>query len=129
MNQLQNVERGDNVMFIVDSTSNLPSIKETEDSIEGKNVADFSKAKVLKSIFRLITPILSVKDIPFVAVSHTYDTMEIYSKQVLSGGKGQMYASDWCILLGRQQEKEGTEITGYNFIMNIEKSRMVKELS
>lgn len=129
MNQLQNVERGENVMFIVDSTSNLPSLKETEDSIDGKNVADFSKAKVLKSIFRLITPILSVKDIPFVAVSHTYDTMEMFSKQVLSGGKGQLYASDWCILLGRQQEKEGTELTGYNFIMNIEKSRMVKEKS
>ena len=31
--------------------------------------------------------------------------------------------------LGRQQEKEGTEIVGYNFIINVEKSRYVKEKS
>jgi hypothetical protein len=31
--------------------------------------------------------------------------------------------------LGRQQEKEGTEVVGYNFIINVEKSRYVREKS
>ncbi|WVX87540.1 recombinase [Vibrio phage EniLVp02] len=40
---------------------------------------------------------------------------------------GGMYSADTVIILGRQQEKESTEIVGYNFIMNIEKSRFVRE--
>ena len=39
------------------------------------------------------------------------------------------YSADNIFILGRQQEKEGTEITGYNFIINVEKSRYVKEKS
>jgi len=40
-----------------------------------------------------------------------------------------MYSADNVYILGRQQEKEGTEIIGYNFIINVEKSRYVKEKS
>jgi hypothetical protein len=36
---------------------------------------------------------------------------------------------DNIFILGHQQEKDGTEIVGYNFIINVEKSRYVKEKS
>lgn len=68
-------------------------------------------------------------DIPMVCICHTYDTQEMYSKKVISGGTGLMYSADTAIILGKQQVKEGTEVVGYDFIMNIEKSRFVKEKS
>jgi hypothetical protein len=57
--------------------------------------------------------------------------MEIgmFPKAVVSGGTGIYYSADTIWILGRQQDKEGTEIKGYHFIINVEKSRYVKEKS
>jgi len=55
--------------------------------------------------------------------------MELYSKDVVGGGTGSYYAADNIFILGRQQEKDGTEVVGYNFIINVEKSRYVREKS
>jgi RecA/RadA recombinase len=129
MTQLESVERSDHLIIIVDSIGNLASKKEVEDALEGKSVADMSRAKQIKSLFRMITPHLSLKDIPMVVVNHTYKTMELYSKDVVGGGTGSYYAADNIFILGRQQEKDGTEVVGYNFIINVEKSRYVREKS
>jgi hypothetical protein len=72
---------------------------------------------------------LTTKDIPLIAINHTYDTQEMYSKAVVSGGTGIYYSASTIWIIGRQQEKEGTEVVGYNFVINIEKSRFVKEKS
>lgn len=127
MAQLNNIERGDHVIIIVDSVGNLASRKEVEDAIDGKSVADMSRAKQLKSLFRMVTPHLTLKDIPMVVVNHTYKEIGLYPKDIVSGGTGVYYSADNIYIIGRQQEKEGTEITGYNFIINVEKSRHVKE--
>ena len=129
MTQLEGVERSDHLIIIIDSIGNLASKKEVEDALEGKSVADMSRAKQIKSLFRMITPHLSLKDIPMIVVNHTYKTMELYSKDVVGGGTGSYYAADNIFILGRQQEKEGTEVVGYNFIINVEKSRYVREKS
>jgi len=129
MTQLEGVERSDHLIIIIDSIGNLASKKEVEDALEGKSVADMSRAKQIKSLFRMVTPHLSLKDIPMVVVNHTYKTMELYSKDVVGGGTGSYYAADNIFILGRQQEKEGTEVVGYNFIINVEKSRYVREKS
>lgn len=125
--QLQNIEKKDKVIIVIDSIGNLASKKEVEDALDGKSVADMTRAKQLKSLFRIVTPHLSLKDIPLIVVNHTYKTQEMYSKDVVSGGTGVMYSSDAVWIIGRQQEKVKTEITGYNFIINIEKSRHVRE--
>ena len=127
MAQLNNLERGDHLIIIVDSVGNLASRKEVEDAIDGKSVADMSRAKQLKSLFRMVTPHLTLKDIPMVVVNHTYKEIGLYPKDIVSGGTGVYYSADNIYIIGRQQEKEGTEITGYNFIINVEKSRHVKE--
>jgi RecA/RadA recombinase len=129
MKQLADVERGEHLIVVIDSIGNLASKKEVEDALDGKSVADMSRAKQIKSLFRMITPHLSLKDIPMIVVNHTYKTMELYSKDVVGGGTGSYYSADNIFILGRQQEKEGTEIVGYNFIINVEKSRYVKEKS
>jgi RecA/RadA recombinase len=129
MKQLSNVDRGEHLIIVIDSIGNLASKKEVEDALDGKSVADMTRAKQIKSLFRMITPHLSLKDIPMIVVNHTYKTMELYSKDVVGGGTGSYYSADNIFILGRQQEKEGTEIVGYNFIINVEKSRYVKEKS
>ena len=129
MRQLDGLAREDKVVIVIDSIGNLASKKEVEDTMEGKSVADMSRAKQIKSLFRMVTPHLTMKDIPMVVVNHTYKTMELYSKDVVGGGTGSYYSADNIFILGRQQEKEGTELVGYNFIINVEKSRHVRERS
>ena len=129
MQQLNNLERGDHVIIIVDSVGNLASKKEVDDALEGKSVADMTRAKQLKSLFRMVTPHLNIKDIPMIVVNHTYMEQGLFPKAVVSGGTGVYYSADNIFIIGRQQEKEGQELVGYNFIINVEKSRYVREKS
>ena len=129
MQQLQEINRGDKLIIILDSIGNLASKKEVEDALEGKSVADMSRAKQVKSLFRMVTPHLNLKDISLVVVNHTYKEIGMFPKDIVGGGTGSYYSADNIYILGRQQEKTGTEITGYNFIINVEKSRYVKEKS
>jgi RecA/RadA recombinase len=129
MNQLTNIERGEHVIIVVDSIGNLASKKEVEDALDQKSVADMSRAKQVKSLFRMVTPHLTMKDVPMVVVNHTYKEIGMFPKDIVGGGTGSYYSADNIFILGRQQEKDGTEITGYNFIINVEKSRYVKEKS
>lgn len=129
VNQLEQIEKTDKVIVVIDSIGNLASKKEMDDAINEKSVADMSRAKALKGLFRMCTPYLSMRDIPLIAVNHTYQTMEMFSKAVVSGGTGIYYSADNIWIIGRQQEKEGKDIKGYNFIINVEKSRFVKEKS
>jgi RecA/RadA recombinase len=129
MSQINNIERGDHVIIIIDSVGNLASKKEVEDALEGKSVADMTRAKQMKSLFRMVTPHLTIKDIPMIVVNHTYSEMGLFPKQIVSGGTGIYYSADNIFIIGRQQEKDGTDIIGYNFIINVEKSRFVREKS
>lgn len=129
MSQLTKLERDERVIIIIDSIGNLASKKEVDDALEQKSVADMSRAKQIKSLFRMVTPHLVMKDIPMIVVNHTYKEIGMFPKDIVGGGTGSYYSADNIFILGRQQEKEGTEIVGYNFIINVEKSRYVKEKS
>ena len=129
MTQINNINRGEQVIIIIDSVGNLASKKEVDDALEGKSVADMTRAKQMKSLFRMVTPHLTIKDIPMVVVNHTYSEIGLYPKQIVSGGTGLYYSADNIFIIGRQQEKDGSEVVGYNFVMNVEKSRFVREKS
>jgi RecA/RadA recombinase len=123
------LKRGDHVFILIDSVGNLASIKEVDDAIEGSSAADMSRARKLKSMYRMITPHLTLKDIPMVAINHVYTEMKMFGKDIMSGGQGGMLSSDNVWFIGRAQDKDGTELLGYKFTINIEKSRYVKEKS
>ena len=129
MQQLNNLEREDHIMIIIDSVGNLASKKEVEDALEGKSVADMTRAKQMKSLFRMITPHLTIKDIPAVVVNHTYKEIGLFPRDIVSGGTGIYYSADNIYIIGRRQQKTGTEVTGYDFVINVEKSRFVREKS
>lgn len=127
--QLEGIERGERVIIVIDSIGNLASKKELEDALNEKSVADMSRAKALKGLFRMCTPYLTMKDLPMLAVNHTYKEIGLFPKDIVGGGTGIYYSADTIWILGRQQDKKGTEIQGYHFIINVEKSRYVKEKS
>ena len=129
VSQLENISRGDKVIVVIDSVGNLASKKELEDALNEKSVADMSRAKALKGLFRMTTPYLNMKDIPLIAINHTYMEIGLFPKAIVSGGTGIYYSADNIWILGRQQDKVGTEIKGYHFVINVEKSRYVKEKS
>jgi RecA/RadA recombinase len=129
MAQLKDFKRGEHVMVLVDSIGMLASAKEVDDTLEKKQVADMTRAKSIKSLFRMITPRFKIKDIPLVVVNHIYMEQGMYPKAIVSGGTGSYLASDNIWVIGRQQEKVKEEIGGWNFILNVEKSRFVKEKS
>jgi len=129
MSQLNGLERGDRVMIIVDSVGNLASKKEVDDALDGKSVADMTRAKQMKSLFRMITPHLTIKDLPAVVVNHTYQEMGLFPKAIVSGGTGIYYSADNIFIIGRRQQKTGSDVSGYDFVINVEKSRFVREKS
>jgi len=129
ISQLENITKGDKVIVVIDSIGNLASKKELEDALDEKSVADMSRAKALKGLFRMTTPYLTMKDIPLLAVNHTYKEIGLFPKDIVGGGTGIYYSADNIWIIGRRQNKTGAEITGYDFIVNVDKSRYVKEKS
>eukprot|EP00697_Spironema_sp_BW2_P009345 gnl/Spiro4/24198_TR12012_c0_g1_i1.p1 gnl/Spiro4/24198_TR12012_c0_g1~~gnl/Spiro4/24198_TR12012_c0_g1_i1.p1 ORF type:complete len:353 (+),score=36.18 gnl/Spiro4/24198_TR12012_c0_g1_i1:1646-2704(+) len=127
MTQLNELTEEDKVMIVIDSIGNLASKKEVDDALDGKVVADMTRAKAFKSLFRMITPHLTLKNIPLVAINHTYKTMELYAKDVPGGGTGSYYAADTIWIVSRAQEKADDELAGYRFTIRPEKSRYIKE--
>lgn len=127
--QLENLERNDPVFILVDSLGNLASKKEKEDMLKQEGKTDMTRAKAYKSFFRVVTPLLNLKNVPMFAISHTYQTMEMFSKSVVSGGEGLKYSADNIWIVGREQIKDGSEVEGFKFKINIDKSRFVQEKS
>ena len=128
--RLSELKRGDKVFIMVDSLGNLASKKEVEDAGEEKSVVDMSRAKAIRSLLRIITPHLTMKDLPCIIINHVYQTMEMFSKVVIPGGTAVTYAANQIFVITKAQEKDNSgEIGGYKFTINIEKSRYVKEKS
>lgn len=127
--RMEEIKRGDHVFMMVDSLGATPSKKEVDDALDEKAVADMTRAKAIRSFFRLIGTHLTAKDIPMVVINHIYKTMELYSKNVQGGGTAVVYTANQIFVITRSQEKEGDEVIGWNFTINVEKSRTVKEKS
>ena len=73
--QLKEINREDKVIILIDSIGNTASLKELEDALNEKSVAEMQRAKSIKGLFRMVTPSFIVKDIPCIAVCHTYSEM------------------------------------------------------
>ena len=125
--RLEQIERGDKVFLMVDSIGNLASKREVDNALAENSAADMTRAKEMKSFFRIITPHITMKDLPCVIINHTYKEQGLFPKDVVSGGTGVMYSANTVFIITKAQEKQGTDIVGYNFTINIEKSRFVRE--
>lgn len=129
ISQLEGLDDDDDVIIYIDSVGNVASKKEVQDAIDQKSVADMTRAKALKGLFRMVTPYLKMKKIPCIVVNHIYMTQELYSKPIVSGGTGSYYSAQGIWIMGRQQDKDADGLNGFNFIINIDKGRRVRERS
>lgn len=127
--RLEEIEKGDKVFIFIDSLGALASKKEVDDANDEKSVADMSRAKAIRSLFRIITPHLTLKDLPCFVINHVYQTMELYSKTVIPGGSSVTYSANQIFVITKAKEVNAStkEILGSKFTINIFKSRLVKE--
>src|SRR5574343_530415 len=125
--QLNGLSRGDKVIMVIDSVGNAASKKELDDAEAGKSVTDMTRAKSIKSLFRMITVKLVAKDIPCIAICHVYASLDLYSKPIISGGKGLAYSANQSFIISKSQEKVDKDIIGYNFTITTRKSRFVRQ--
>lgn len=129
MAQLDELKKGDHVIIILDSIGNLASKKEVEDALAEKSAVDMTRAKMIKSVLRMITPVLSLKEIPMIMINHCYQSQGLFPTEVGAGGRGIVYAAQNIYTVSKSQEKKGTDIIGYNFNLNVTKSRFSREKS
>lgn len=99
----------DKVLIVVDSAGQLASNKEVEDAIAGKDKADMSRAKAIKSLFRIINSDLGFLNIPLLVTNHTYMSMDLFPRPIMSGGTGLQYSASTIVMLSKAKLKSGDE--------------------
>jgi hypothetical protein len=109
----------------------LRSDKEAEDAKKNDVKVDMTRAKEIKSLFRIVTSEAAIKQIPIIVVNHSYSTLEMFSKEVAAGGRGAQYAAHTLFFITKAQEKEKEDgkdvLTGFRFTLRTGMSRYVKE--
>jgi len=116
------------MIMVLDSLGMLSTEKEMNDTAEGKNVRDMTRAQVVKSTFRVLTLKLGKAHIPLIMTNHTYDVVGSYfPMKEMGGGSGLKYAASTIIYLSKKKEKEGTDIVGNIIHCKTHKSRLTKE--
>jgi hypothetical protein len=85
---LKELDRDDKVIVLIDSIGNLASLKELEDAENEKTVMEMQRAKGFKALFRMITPGLIAKDVPCIAIAHSYETMCLAGETLIKTSEG-----------------------------------------
>ena len=116
------------MMFVLDSLGMLSTSKELQDSADGKDTRDMTRAQVVKAIFRVLTLKLGKANVPMIVTNHTYDVVGAYvPTKEMGGGSGLKYAASTIIHLSKSKEKDGTEVVGGIIKAKMNKSRFTKE--
>ena len=116
------------LFLCLDSLGMLSTTKEVEDTAEGKETRDMTRAQVLKAAFRVLTLKLGRAKVPMVVTNHTYDVIgSMFPQKEMGGGSGLKYAASSIIYLSRRKEKVGTEIVGNIIHCKNHKSRLTVE--
>ncbi len=116
------------MMFVLDSLGLLSTSKEMEDSLEGKDTRDMTKAQLIKAAFRVITLKLAKVKVPMLVTNHVYDMVGSYvPTKELGGGTGLKYAASTIAMLSKRKEKDGTDVIGNIIKVKMYKSRLSKE--
>ena len=116
-------------MFMcLDSLGMLSTTKEVEDTSDGKETRDMTRAQVLKAAFRVLTLKLAKAKVPMVVTNHTYDVVgSMIPTKEMGGGSGLKYAASSIVYLSKKKEKDGTEVIGNIVHCKNHKSRLTIE--
>lgn len=119
------------MLIVLDSLGMLSTTKEIEDSSEGKETRDMTRAQVIRGTFRVITLKLARIKVPMILTNHTYDVVGSYVPQkTMGGGSGLKYAASIIIYLSKKKERDATvksEVIGNIIKATLNKGRLSKE--
>jgi RecA/RadA recombinase len=116
------------MMMVLDSLGQLSSTKEIEDTSEGKETKDMTKASILKATFRVLNLKLAKIGVPLLVTNHVYDVVGAYiPTKEMSGGSGLKYTASTIVMLSKKKDKDGTDIIGNIVKAKLIKSRLTKE--
>ena len=116
------------MMLCLDSLGMLSTTKEVEDTADGKETRDMTRAQVIKAAFRVLTLKLGRAKIPMVVTNHTYDVVgSMFPTKEMGGGSGLKYAASSIVYLSKRKDKEGTEVVGNIIHCKNHKSRLTIE--
>ena len=116
------------LLLLLDSLGMLSTTKEMEDTAEGKETRDMTRAQIVKAAFRVLTLKLGKAKVPLIITNHTYDVVgSMFPKKEMGGGSGLKYAASSIVYLSRRKEKDGTEIIGNIIHCKNYKSRLTRE--
>jgi len=116
------------ILLCLDSLGMLSTTKEVEDTADGKETRDMTRAQVLKAAFRVLTLKLGRAKIPMIVTNHTYDVVgSMFPTKEMGGGSGLKYAASSIVYLSKKKEKDGTEVIGNIVHCKNQKSRLTIE--
>ena len=116
------------MMFVLDSLGMLSTTKEIEDTADGKETRDMTRAQITKGAFRVLTLKLGRAKVPMIVTNHTYDVIgSMFPQKEMGGGSGLKYAASTIIYLSKKKEKEGTTVIGNIIHCKNAKSRLTVE--
>ena len=124
----QNESERKPLMICLDSLGMLSTTKEVEDTADGKETRDMTRAQVLKAAFRVLTLKLGKAKVPMVVTNHTYDVVgSMFPTKEMGGGSGLKYAASSIVYLSKKKDKDGTEVVGNIVHCKNAKSRLTIE--
>ena len=124
----QNVKERKPLLLVLDSLGMLSTTKEIEDTQDGKETKDMTRAQIVKAAFRVLTLKLGKAKVPLIITNHTYDVIgSMFPQKEMGGGSGLKYAASSIVYLSKRKEKDGTEIIGNIIHCKNYKSRLTKE--
>lgn len=116
------------LMIILDSAGNMASQKEITDARSGQEKQDMTRAKVMKSIFRILMSKLGIINASFVFSNHCYQTLDLFSQQVAAAGTGAEYGASVIMLVNKAKLKEGSNQVGIIVNAKPTKNRFCKPI-
>jgi RecA/RadA recombinase len=128
---LDNYIKSDNkppMLMVLDSLGQLSTSKELEDTAEGKETRDMTRAQVLKATFRVLTLKLAKAKVPLIVTNHVYEVVGSYiPTKEMSGGSGLKYTASQIVFLSKKKDKDGKDVVGNIIKCKMVKSRFTKE--
>jgi RecA/RadA recombinase len=134
MQKFDELDRGDEVMMMIDSIGMMGSKKEAQDALDQNSKTDMTRAKEIRSVLRLATPRFNYNYIPCLAINHTAMSIGGYvSQEVMGGGTAMTYAPNSIFFTSKTKletdsdEATDRNVAGWWIKLRTIKSRLLKE--